>query len=286
MLEDKKPASASHGDVGDIFAQDNPEKRLDQIRALIESTYHNLDKISRMVEKLQQDQKKEMYKNMPGIEGIFDGLYLVSEDGTKHEVPANYAAKSRLVFGDKLKIVEEDGKKVFKQIQKPERKEVKGVLSKKEGKWYLLSDSGTYKISDTAAEFNKAELNEEAVALVPENQLNVPFAALDLIIRKGIPAAEITEKPVFKVEKAKETKEKKESKEIKPKKEETFSKPAPVFIREVVQKSFIKKPPFIRSKESMKENRKPVVNVTNVEKTIASRPKEFVAGLLEDDDLR
>jgi hypothetical protein len=282
MLEDKKPINTSHGDATDIFAQDNPEKRLDQIKALVQSTYHNLDKISRIVEKIQQEEKKEMYKNMPGVEGVFDGVYLVSEDGAKHEVPANYAAKSRLVFGDKLKIVEEDGKKVFKQIQKPERQEVKGVLSKKEGKWYLLSDSGTYKISDTAAEFNKAELNDEAVALVPENQLNVPFAALDLIVKKvvSVPAAENAVKAAPKAEKPKE------NKETKPKKEIISAKPAPAVSKEPIRKPFVKLPPFIRTKESMRENRKLPINMKTQVKNIESRPKEFVAGLLEEDDLR
>lgn len=285
MFDDKKPINTSHGDAADIFAQDNPEKRLDQIKALVQSTYHNLDKISRIVEKIQQEEKKEMYKNMPGVEGTFDGIYLVSEDGAKHEVPANYAAKSRLVFGDKLKIVEEDGKKVFKQIQKPERQEVKGVLSKKEGKWYLLSDSGTYKISDTAAEFNKAELNDEAVALVPEHQLNVPFAALDLIVKKVVPMA-AAENVVRAAPKAEKPKENKENKETKQKKEIISAKPAPVVSKEPIRKPFVKLPPFIRTKESMRENRKLPINVKTQEKNIESRPKEFVAGLLEEDDLR
>jgi hypothetical protein len=167
----------------DQFTVEVPEKRLEQLQGLLKSAYYNLEKISRVISRIEQEQKKELYKKMPGVEGVFDGTYLVAGDGSKHEVPPNYAAKSRLVFGDKLKIVEEDGKQVFKQIEKSERKEIKGVLSKKEGKWYLLSDLGTYKISDIAADFNKAQLKEEAIGLVPADNTNVPFAALDRIER-------------------------------------------------------------------------------------------------------
>jgi uncharacterized pyridoxamine 5'-phosphate oxidase family protein len=281
MADDKKIINTTQADAGDIFAQDSPEKRLDQIKSLVQSTYHNLDKISRIVEKIQQDERKEMYKNMPGIEGEFDGFYLIAEDGSKHEVPANYAAKSRLVYGDKLKIVEEDGKKVFKQIQKLERKEIKGVLSKKEGKWYLLSDSGTYKISDTAAEFYKVELKEEAVALVPADHTNVPFAALDQVIRKEVPAEAVEVKPGSKSEVKSEKPE-----ESKQKKEPAPKKPMLTVVKEAFSKPAVKKPPFIRPVETKRVIKKTDVNVKRTEKTAEPAQKEYVAGLLEDDDLR
>lgn len=265
MLEEKDKIK-THSDSLDSFSIDAPEKRLDQVKSLIQSTYHNLEKLSRVIDRIQQDQKKELYKKMPGIEGVFDGVHLISDDGVKHEVPANYAAKSRLVFGDRLKIVEEDGKKVFKQIQKPERKEVKGVLSKKEGKWYLLTDLGTYKISDTAAEFNRVELNEEAVGLIPENQLKAPFAALDRVIKKEIQVASVQQQ-VHHDEKV--VGKEKPTKNLKP-----------VTIK-VLKKTVTEKP-----KEERREVKKP--NETSVKKEEIKKegPKEFVAGILEDDDLR
>ncbi|OGC49189.1 hypothetical protein A3A69_02500, partial [candidate division WWE3 bacterium RIFCSPLOWO2_01_FULL_37_15] len=112
-------------------------------------------RIIRQIEEI----KSETYKQLPGIEGVFDGTYLVTQDGQKYEVPANYAAKSRLVYGDLLKMVEEEGKTMFKQIEKAPRKRIEGILNKKEGSWYILTDSGSYKISDNAAEFSRAEIN-------------------------------------------------------------------------------------------------------------------------------
>ncbi len=133
---------------------------------------------SELLKKIEQGSGKS-YKDVPGIEGVFDGVSMISETGEKYEVPANYAAKSRIVYGDRLKLVEEGGKKLFKQISRVERKRIEGVLSQKDGKWFLLTDIGSYKISDVAADFNKAEINCDAVAFIPENDANASYAALD-----------------------------------------------------------------------------------------------------------
>lgn len=284
MQEDTRNNKLPYADQGDGFSVDSPEKRLDQIKSLLLSTQHSLDKITRVVDKIQQDQKKEMYKKMPGIEGVFDGVNLICDNGEKHEVPANYAAKSRLVFGDRLKIVEEDGKKVFKQITKVERKEIKGILSKKEGKWYLLSDSGTYKISDIAAEFNRAELNEEAVGLIPLDQPNVPFAALDLIIRKEVPKQETSLPSASHPKNDDKDKQSKPEKKVGVGEKKQSPATAKPFIRQVPEKKFEEAKPV--SKPAPKSSPKPAPKPVTVTKTEDTAKKEYVANLLEDDDLR
>lgn len=162
-------------------------KRIDNIYSMLESASKNLEKAKEMLRSLDLDSKKELYKEMPGLVGKFDGTNMVADDGQKYEVPANYAAKSRIVYGDTLKQIKEDDKFVYKQIEKVDRKKVEGILTKKEGKWYIISDSGTFKISDTAAEFQQAELNDEAMAFIPSEDLNAPFAALDKVRKKGQP---------------------------------------------------------------------------------------------------
>lgn len=146
------------------------------------------------------------YRELDGVVGIFDGFQMISDDGTKHEVPANYAAKSKLVFGDKLKMITEDGKNIFKHITKVPRQKVEGMLSRREDKWYFVSDSGSYLVSSTAADFQRAAEGDEAVALMPEDLTNVTFATLDRVIKPkptenlpqpiqaGIPAP-VAEKP-------------------------------------------------------------------------------------------
>jgi hypothetical protein len=185
-------------ELNDQVSLNTIEERLAHVQKLIQATSQNLDKISSILRKIESDREKELYKSLPGVEGVFDGTFMVADDGTKHEVPANYAAKSRIVFGDRLKMVEEDGKQLFKQVEKVERKKVNGVLTKKEGKWYLLADSGSYKVSDIAAEFNRAELNDEAVGIIPADNASAPYAALDMVNKKDAPVLKPTkqEKPV------------------------------------------------------------------------------------------
>lgn len=163
------------------------ERRLEQVKNLATIAARNLERVHDLIQKLEEDKQIEKYKGMPGIAGTFDGQYLVGEDGNKYEVPANYAAKSRLVFGDTLKMVEEDEKKLFKQVEKVERKRVDGIVSKKEGRWYVLCDSGSYRISDIAATFNGVEVNDEVKIIIPAQNLSAPFAALDRVLtdKKG-----------------------------------------------------------------------------------------------------
>jgi hypothetical protein len=162
--------------------QENQDiKAYEKLRGILINVQRDISNALDAIKHIEELEKKELYKSMPGVEGVFDGVYLVTDDGQKLEVPANYAAKSRLVYGDRLKVIEEGETKLFKQIVKPERQRVEGILSKKEGKWHLLTPTGTYRVSDIAAEFNFAQINDKAIGIVPKDNLNVPYAALDKI---------------------------------------------------------------------------------------------------------
>jgi len=154
-------------------------KKLDDLYVKLKKVEESVEAAKEALQKLQADEKKEMYKNIPGIEGLFDGENLVDTDGKKHKVPVNYAAKSKLVYGDKLKLIIEGDNQVFKQVEKVDRKEVSGILSKKEGRWYMLTDAGSYQISDTAAEFSDCQKHDEVIGLIPEGNLQAPYAALE-----------------------------------------------------------------------------------------------------------
>ncbi len=159
--------------------------RIEHIYRLVDSTAKSLDKIKSMLKNLDRDDQRKSFVDVEGVTGVFDGINLVSADGKKFEVPVNYAAKSRMVVGDTLKMVEDEGKTVFKQIDKVDRKKVEGIMTKKEGKWHIISDSGTYRVSDIAADFQHAQIHDEASAFIPAKNLNVGFAALDVIKNKS-----------------------------------------------------------------------------------------------------
>ena len=162
-------------------------KRVESIQKILEENYRNLDKIKEMLLTLGKDLKRDVYKNTEGIVGIFDGVHLTDTNGNKYDVPANYAAKSRLVYGDTIKMIEEDGAPIFKQIQKVERKKTEGVLSKKEGKWVVLTDTGSYRVSDVAVDFNQGQMNDEVIVFIPATNLNAPYATLDRLVKPRLP---------------------------------------------------------------------------------------------------
>jgi len=165
--------------------QGNYQKKYENIKNLVQAALNQLDKVQNAIELLESEDRRAHYQSIPGTEGVFDGQNLIAQDGRKTEVPSNYAAKSKLVYGDILKVFTDSGRQIFKQIDRVERKTVEGVLTKKEGKWYLLTDIGTYKISDASAEYHKAELNNRASALIPAQNPKVPFASLERVFNEN-----------------------------------------------------------------------------------------------------
>ncbi|KKS21394.1 MAG: 50S ribosomal protein L7/L12 [candidate division WWE3 bacterium GW2011_GWC1_41_7] len=151
---------------------------ISKLKKLLDDIDNEVRIARRLLIQIDEANRKD-YRQVPGVEGVFDGFFLTTEDGQKFEVPANYSAKSRLVFGDTLKILEEDGKQLFKQIMKVNRRRVDGVVNKKDGKWYVLADTGSYRLNDKAVEFNNLLLNDKVAVLIPEDNLNAPYAALD-----------------------------------------------------------------------------------------------------------
>ncbi len=176
--------------------------------------------IKKILEEMGSDDQLD-YENMPGVEGTFDGSDMVTENGEKYKVPENYAAKSLLLYGTRLKMIDLDGRSYFKNISKVKGKEVEGILSKKEGKWYILADSGSYKISEAAAAFQGAFQNAEATALIPEDNLHAPFAALKKVIKP------VSEKPANTPDPKQEKPQQKSNTSDKPKKREKSKRPQP-----------------------------------------------------------
>jgi hypothetical protein len=152
---------------------------LEDVRAIKKRISH--------IENVLREQEKSQYspaKDLPGITGKYDGLFMVTSDGKRIEVPVNYAAKSLLVYGDELKRIEEDGKHAFKILQKVNRKKIEGVLSKKDGKYVILSDAGTFNLHKSAVEFRNIKQGEWVSAYIPETGTPNEFAAIDKIIKK------------------------------------------------------------------------------------------------------
>ncbi len=227
----------------------NAQNRVNNIESLLRSAERDLRTATKLLNTLKEDISTS-YDDVPGTLGVFDGTHMTTPDGKKYEVNPNYAAKSLLVVGDNLKMVEDGGKQLFKQVSKVERKTLEGILNKKEGNWYALTDTGSYRLLDVAVDFRQGEVNDELVVLIPAGSPNVEWAALEKMKKDDIAVKPKEDKKEDKeVGGGKDIKEeKKETKKVEKVKEPAKQppKPAPV----------AKKP---EKKKEEKEDKRPVI---------------------------
>lgn len=203
------------------------ENRVENIENLLRNAQKNIQKAQKLLETLDSDLKNS-YEDIPGLLGVFDGEYMIAADGKKYEVNPNYAAKSMLVVGDNLKMIEEGDKKLFKQVSKVPRKHLTGILNKKEGNWYALTDAGSYRVLDVAVEFRHGQTKDEVTVLVPEENLNAPFAALEKLENdREVASITADAEPAKKEEKKEEKKAPKPKAEKKPEKKKEKKESAP-----------------------------------------------------------
>ncbi len=104
------------------------------------------------------------------LEGIFTGDTMRSDEGEIFDVPANYASKSKLVVGDRMKLtIPKVGPFVYKQISQIERKRIRGELisGNTSGQWLVSSEGKNYKVLTASITFNKGRIGDEVVLIIP-----------------------------------------------------------------------------------------------------------------------
>lgn len=119
------------------------------------------------------------------VEGAFDGQGMLGSDGNSYPVPANYASKSKIVVGDKMKLtITGDGKFIYKQIGQINRKNIIGPLTIEDGQYKVFSGGKEYKILTASITFHKAEVGDEVSILIPEG-IDADWGAFDVLIPKA-----------------------------------------------------------------------------------------------------
>lgn len=103
------------------------------------------------------------------IYGRFDGEHMEGEDAQLYPVPANYASKSKLCEGDKLKLtIEPDGSFVYKQISPTDRRRVLGTFGTDAAGNYVVEAEGkSYRILLASVTFYRLELGDQVTILLP-----------------------------------------------------------------------------------------------------------------------
>jgi len=123
------------------------------------------------------------------IEGVFDGQNMIDGEGSQYPVPANYASKSKLVEGDRLKLnIAENGAFIYKQIELIPRDLVVGHLVLDGSQYQVLVDNKVYKVLYASVTFYRAQVGDQVTIIVPENG-NSKYAAIENVIPQKTPEA-------------------------------------------------------------------------------------------------
>lgn len=165
---------------------DIPEKQIKRLRALLSEAETNVAAAKELLisivgedaELVEKVKDKALGKV---IEGVFDGQNMVGSDGKTYPVPANYASKSKLVQGDILKLtIADDGSFLYKQIGPVPRKQVVGVLTQKEGHYFVEVDSKQYRVLLASVTYFKAKPGDQVSVNIPADEtVNAEWAALE-----------------------------------------------------------------------------------------------------------
>ena len=122
--------------------------------------------------------------DVPGLVGKYDGMFMITEAGKKYPVPDNYSAKTKLVYGDKLKMIEGPEGRRFKLLTEAPRVEAEAQLAQKDGRFEALGKEGSYKLLQGAVRWWSGAEGDKVKILLPTDEKHPPFAALVEIIGK------------------------------------------------------------------------------------------------------
>ncbi len=105
------------------------------------------------------------------LEGVFIGDKMRSDDGEIFDVPQNYASKSKLVVGDRMKLtIPLLGSLIYKQTSQVDRRRVRGELisGKRSGQWMVATEEQNYQVLTASVTFHKGRIGDEVMLLIPD----------------------------------------------------------------------------------------------------------------------
>lgn len=114
------------------------------------------------------------------IEGVFNGQNMVADDGKVYPIQANYASKSRLVQGDRMKLtINADGGFLYKQIKPVVRTQLVGVLAQKGGRYYVQVEDRNYHVLSASVTHHKIQEGDQISVTIPEGDAKAEWAAIE-----------------------------------------------------------------------------------------------------------
>ncbi len=153
------------------------DKKLKELKNLLDEAESKVAAAKRILfEQVYQEQAlnlDETTLGQPGpntiVEGVFDGEEMIDSAGKKYPVPSNYASKSKLIPGDKLKLsIAPDGTFIFKQIGPIDRKRIIGKLSESGGNYKVVANGKKYNCLKASVTYFHAAPGDEVTCIVPK----------------------------------------------------------------------------------------------------------------------
>jgi hypothetical protein len=146
----------------------NP-KKLTSLLTLVEASINNLNSVRKQLQQeMGVDSGVEIenkvsfnsatFNDEPGalevVEGYFNGEQMIGDNGKTYTVPPNYASKTQLVTGDRLKRILTEQFEKYKLIKPVERKRVTATfVFEPEGFYAELEDGTMLKLLKASATF-------------------------------------------------------------------------------------------------------------------------------------
>lgn len=110
---------------------------------------------------------------------------MLGSDGNIYPVPQNYASKSLLVQGSKLKAtIQAQGKILYKIIGEIPYESKIGIITKNGEKYQIVTDTKTYNVLLAAITFHKCSLGDTVSIRVPEGK-DATYAVIESIVPKS-----------------------------------------------------------------------------------------------------
>jgi hypothetical protein len=177
---------------------DADQKKLAAIRDLLDASQKSLHSARKILLSMTDPEAagKELdYLNASGlhsyksgdekiVEGVFTGEAMLGSDGNTYPVPQNYASKSHLVQGSKLKaIIGGDGKIMYKIIEEIPYETKVGLLAANRDKFQVVADGKAYNVLMASVTFLKAEIGDSVAIRIPQGK-EATYAAIEAVLPK------------------------------------------------------------------------------------------------------
>ena len=190
----------------DSQEEEERKAKIQELREIIANAQETISSATQLLSAIQGTTPTEMPINQvnnpeeedgQAVFGYFDGQIMIGDDGRQYPVPANYASKSKLVEGDKLKLnITSDNRFVYKQIGPVQRNYLIGLVKKDEkGNFTIQTPEKEYQVLLAAATYFKIEEGDEVTLIVPQGKATI-WGAIENVLQKSPTLTAITTAPV------------------------------------------------------------------------------------------